>query len=83
MLRFGITSPALLDRGAELDRASQRLLIASQRLLIDATDQLHPNVSAPGLAPIPISYGGARTRTASAGRRTGRGHWRWAGRLTW
>jgi hypothetical protein len=35
LLRLGITSPALLDRGADLDRASQRLLI-------DATDQLPP-----------------------------------------
>jgi hypothetical protein len=35
LLRLGITSPALLDRGADLDRASQRLLI-------DAADQLPP-----------------------------------------
>jgi hypothetical protein len=35
LLRLGITSPALLDRGADLDRASQQLLI-------DATDQLPP-----------------------------------------
>ncbi len=33
LLRLGITSPALLDRGADLDQASQRLLI-------DAADQL-------------------------------------------
>jgi hypothetical protein len=35
LLRLGITSPALLDRGADLDRASQRLLT-------DAADQLPP-----------------------------------------
>ena len=35
LLRLGITSPALLDRGADLDRASQRLLI-------EAADQLPP-----------------------------------------
>jgi hypothetical protein len=35
LLRLGITSPALLDRGAELDNASQRLLT-------DAADQLPP-----------------------------------------
>jgi hypothetical protein len=35
LLRLGITSPTLLDRGADLDRASQRLLT-------DAADQLPP-----------------------------------------
>jgi hypothetical protein len=35
LLRLGVTDPALLDRGAELDTASQRLLI-------DAADQLPP-----------------------------------------
>jgi hypothetical protein len=35
LLRLGVTDPALLDRGAELDQASQRLLI-------DAADQLPP-----------------------------------------
>jgi hypothetical protein len=40
LLRLGITSPALLDRGAELDTASQRLLI-------DATDQLPPGYRRP------------------------------------
>jgi hypothetical protein len=40
LLRLGITSPALLDRGADLDRASQRLLI-------DAADQLPPGHQRP------------------------------------
>jgi hypothetical protein len=40
LLRLGITSPALLDRGADLDRASQRLLI-------DAADQIPPERQRP------------------------------------
>jgi hypothetical protein len=35
LLSLGVTDPALLDRGAELDQASQRLLT-------DAADQLPP-----------------------------------------
>jgi hypothetical protein len=40
LLRLGIIKPALLDRGAELDTASQRLLI-------DAADQLPPGQRRP------------------------------------
>jgi len=40
LLRLGVTSPALLDRGADLDRASQRLLF-------DAADQLPPGHQRP------------------------------------
>jgi hypothetical protein len=45
LLRLGITNPALLDRGADLDDASQRLLI-------DAADQLPPGHRRPQSATL-------------------------------
>ena len=45
LLGLGITSPALLARGADLDHASQRLLI-------DAADQLPPDHHPPTAATL-------------------------------